>query len=608
MTSPFQPQQPHDKKDRSRLMIAVILSLAILFGFSHFIEKPRQEARRAQLEQQAVAAQKALDIKANESGAVVNAADKGAPVERAAALAQGERLPIKGARVTGTLSLTGLRLDDLTLNEQTESLNSTDPVVLLAPGNTDYGFYFESGWVGAGAAAVALPDADTTWKVAAGSPREIVSGGAPVVLEWNNGQGVTFVREISLDQDYLFSVTSRLRNDSAAELRLNAYHLVARNNLPRDFSGFFVLHEGPIGAFDSEEETLDYKDMRKGDSIERKDVSGWLGITDKYWLVAALPNPADKFNARIVAAERPNTRGEHVYQTDLVSKTLAVAPGDTASQQVHVYAGVKNATLIASYEKALEIPHLDYAIDFGMWYFITKPFYFLLHALFGFTGSVAAGILLMTVVVRLAVFPLASKAFKSMAKMKLVAPKLKELQERHKDDRAALQMAIFDLYKRENVNPFSGCWPILIQIPIFFALYKVLLLSVELRHAPFWGWIDDLSAPDPTSIFNLFGLIPYDPPQFLMIGGWPILFCISMIVQKRLTPPMPDPVQEKIQAVFPYIFTVMLAHFASGLVIYWTWSNALSILQQYYILRKVGGEDTSLIRGHADRRKNKKKA
>lgn len=604
MTSPFKPPSPHDSQDRSRMIVAVALSLAILFGFSHFYDKPRQEAARAAMEKQAADTQAKMDIAAT-TGAAPVGADKGAPLERAAALADGERLPIKGDKVTGTLSLKGLRLDDLTLNEHKETLNSDDPVVLLAPGSTAHGFWFENGWIAGAGAIGPMPSADTVWKVAAGSPREIVSGGQPVVLQWDNGQGLTFEREIALDDKYLFTITSRVKNHGAHEAKLNTYQLVARNNLPRDFSGFFVLHEGPIGSLDGKQEDLSYKKMRKGDSDEKKDVSGWLGITDKYWLVAMLPQPEDKFNARVVAAQRDGNPNENIYQTDLVSKPLTVAPGAEASQQVHLFAGVKNVPILNSYQDALKVNHLDYAMDFGMWYFITKPFYFLLHALFALTGSVAAGILLMTVIVRGAVFPLASKAFRSMAKMKKVQPRLKELQEQYKNDRAGLQVAIFELYKKEQVNPFSGCWPMLVQIPIFFALYKVILLSVDLRHAPFWGWIHDLSAPDPTSIFNLFGLIPWTPPQALMIGAWPVLFCLSMVLQKRLTPPMPDPVQERLQSAFPFIFTVMLAHFASGLVIYWTWSNTLSILQQYYILRKVGGENVSLLRGHHERRRKK---
>ncbi len=605
MNKPFNSPQPQDSKDRTRLILAVALSLAVLFGYNHFVEKPRQEKVRAQLEAQAVAQQQTLDVKAREAGAAVGSSAKVVETREDALASSGTRLPIKGKRVSGSLNLTGLRIDDLTLNEHTEVLNGSQPVVLLAPGNTDMGFYFESGWVANGYAGK-LPDEKTTWQLASGSAKELTSGGAPVVLEWNNGAGLTFMREIALDDNFMFTVTNSVKNTSGSDVRLNAYHVVARNSLPRDFSGFFVLHEGPIGSLGGEQEKLSYKKMRDGKTIERNGVNGWLGITDKYWLVAMIPSKDEAFNARVVAAPRQHAGG-FVYQTDIVSNPLTVAAGGTADDVTHVYAGVKNTGLMAQYESDLGVKNLDFAFDFGMWYFITQPFYYLLHMLFGLTGSVAAGILLMTVIVRGAVFPLASKGFRSMARMKVIAPQLKELQEKHKGDKAALQMAIFDLYKRENVNPFSGCWPILIQIPIFFALYKVILLSVDLRHAPFWGWIHDLSAPDPTSVFNLFGLIPWDPPQMLMIGGWPILFCITMVLQKRLSPPMPDPVQERIQAFFPYVFTVMLAHFASGLVIYWTWSNVLSILQQYYILRKVGGEDTSLIRGHAARRKPKGK-
>ncbi len=597
----FQPPRPTDSQDRFRLILAVSLSLLILFGYNHFVEKPRQRAAQARIEAQSIAQQQQLDIQAADGGAIV--ASPAGTQSRAEVLAAGTRLPIKGARVTGSLALTGLRIDDLTLNEHKETLYGTDPVVLLAPGNTPDGFYFENGFVANGYAGP-LPNAETTWRLAKGSAPELVSGGAPVLLEWDNGQGLTFLREIALDEKYLFTITTRVTNTSGAEVKLNPYQVVARNNLPRDYSGFFVLHEGPIGALDGVEEKISYADLRDGESIDRRSTTGWLGITDKYWLVAMLPPPTETLTGRVIGAKRGGTSG-HVYQTDLVSQPLAIGAGATVNHVTHLYAGVKDTKVMDAYEETLDIPNLDFAVDYGMWYFITQPFYVLLHWLFAITGSVAAGILLMTVIIRVAVFPLASKGFRSMARMKVIAPQLKELQEKYKSDKPALQMAIFDLYKRENVNPFSGCWPLLIQIPIFFALYKVILLSVDLRHAPFWGWVDDLSAPDPTSMFNLFGIIPWDPPQFLMIGGWPLLFCLSMIVQKRLSPPMPDPVQEKIQGAFPYVFTFMLAHFASGLVIYWTWSNVLSVFQQYYILKKVGGEETSIIRGHAARRKKK---
>ncbi|HYD17062.1 MAG TPA: membrane protein insertase YidC, partial [Patescibacteria group bacterium] len=357
----------------------------------------------------------------------------------------------------------------------------------------------------------------------------------------------------------------------------------------------------------------DIADSRK-EWLEVDNAKGWIGITEKYWWVALVPDPKMSFKARAVCKSGKDDcagsldralNSAQFFQTDIRTDEFTVAPGSDASETTHVYAGVKNLDVMRAYQDKLGIDKLELGIDFGIYYLITKPFYYVLHFLFKWTGNVGLGILLMTILVRLCVFPLASKSFRSMAKMKIIAPRLKELQERYKDDKARLQMEIYDLYRKENANPFSGCWPIIVQIPIIFALYKVILISVDLRHAPFWGWIRDLSAPDPTSIFNLFGLIPWTPPSMLMIGAWPVLFCLTMVLQKRITPPMADAAQERLQTWFPYIATVMMAQFAVGLIIYWTWSNVLSTLQQYYILKKVGGENTSLIRGHADRRKKK---
>lgn len=594
MMTPNQ-NDPHQSEDRARLIVAIVVSLAILFGFNYFVEKPRMEEAKRQAE---------LQLKA----APATAAPAATPVKmlksRSEVLAEGTRLPIRGLKVTGSISPKGARLDDLLLNGHVTELGGSELVPLLVPSGTDRAFYAESGWV-ADRTDIVLPTPDTVWQLASGSAREVTSGGAPVVFEWDNGQGLLFQKTIAVDDNYLFTITDKVTNNSGAEVRLASYNLIARHSLPEGFSGFFVHHEGPIAFLGDEFHEPSYADLDDGEKIEQTGVKGWLGITDKYWMAALLPKSDAAFDARIIGTKGHLT--ERHYQTDAVMPAVAIAAGASIENTMHVFAGVKNLAVMKDYENTYGIRNLELGLDFGMWYFITKPFFYLLHALAGMSGSIAMAILLITVIVRLAVFPLANKSFRSMAKMKTVAPQLKELQEKYSGDKAKMQMEMFELYKREQVNPFSGCWPVLVQIPIFFALYKVILISVELRHAPFWGWVTDLSAPDPTSIFNLFGLIPWTPPSYLMIGAWPMMFCATMIIQKRLSPPMPDPVQEKIQTWFPYIVTIMLAHFAAGLVIYWTWSNVLGILQQYYILRKVGGEETSLIRGHSSRRKKKDK-
>lgn len=590
---------PNEAEDRARLMLAIVVSLTILLGFYFLVERPQNEERRARAAVEAEAKQKA-DIEAGVSKATDDNATLKTRDEKIAD--SGRRVTIAGDKVKGSIALKGARLDDLELLGRYKTVERKEEVELLNPTGAPRAYYVDNGWI-ANKSGVKLPTADTVWSLAAGSPQEITSGGQPVVLEWDNGEGLFFTRSITLDENYLFTVRDTVKNNGAETLDLNAYHMIARHGMPKGFKGFFVLHEGPVAFIGDKHIEPNYKDLDKGEKIEREDTTGWVGFSDKYWLVALLPDKDARFNARIIGNK---SKRSTVYQSDIVNDTQTLAPGAEIAAETHVYAGVKDLKIMEAYEETYGFKKLELGIDFGMWYFITKPFFILLHFLADWTGNIAIAILLMTVVVRAALFPLTNKSFRSMAKMRIVAPKIKELQEKYKDDRATLQMEIYELYKKEDANPFSGCWPMLLQIPIVFALYKVILISVELRHAPFWGWIQDMSAPDPTSIFNLFGLLPFTPPEVLMIGAWPVLFCISMIQLKRISPPMTDPIQEKLQSYFPFVMTVMLAHFASGLVIYWTWSNVLTMLQQYYILKKVGNEDTHLLRGHSGRRKKKK--
>ena len=589
---PFNPNNRDQQSDHARMVLAVILSIGILFLFHFLVDRPRQEAVRLE----ALKREKIAEIKKAE---VTNPETK--IVTRADALTRSGRLPIEGSEIKGSISLTGAVLDDLLLTQHFTSVERTENVALLNPKSAPHAYYVESGFI-ATDTNIAVPDASSVWRIKSGSAQKIIAGAAPVTLQWNNGAGVMFERDISLDNNYLFTITQRVVNNSGKEISVNPYTLAARQGFPIDFQGMFVQHEGPVSVLNGEGQEGSYKDLVKGDVEEQQNVTGWLGISDKYWLVAILPDPKQSFNARNLATQ--NLRGP-MFQTDAVMPPLAVAPGQAAESIAHIYAGVKDVHVMKDYQEKYGFDALEYGIDFGMWFFLTKPMFYLLHWLADISGTIAAAILLITLVIRAAVYPLADKSFRSMAKMKIVAPAIKELQEKHKDNREKLQQEIFELYKRENVNPFSGCWPMLIQIPIFFSLYKVILISVELRHAPFWGWIKDLSAPDPTSVFNLFGVLPFTPPNALMIGAWPILFCLSMLFQQRISPPMTDRTQEILQKTFPYIVTLMLAHFSVGLVIYWTWSNVLGALQQYYILKKVGGEETSLIRGHSGRRKKK---
>jgi YidC/Oxa1 family membrane protein insertase len=587
---------PHEADDRARLMLAIVISLSIFLGFYFLVEKPKMEERKA-------LAERALRQQADRKAEIATAADIIRP--RAEVLSDtGTRIPIRGTRVFGSLPLKGGRIDDLSLADHYQTLGRDEKVALLTPVGAPRSFYVEHGWL-ASRSGVTLPGSDTVWRLAQDSAHEITSGGKPVILEWDNGEGLLFRRSLRLDENFLFTLTQSVTNNGAAAVDLNPYELVARHGKPVDYSGFFVLHEGPVAMMGKEGIEPSYKSLEKGEKIEYENTSGWLALTDKYWMVALLPTPEARFNARTIGTRAGD---RFVYQSDIVGEGRSVAPGETAEVTSHVYAGVKSLPLIKSYEKLYNFRNLEYGIDFGMWHLLTKPLFMLLHWLGDVTGSIAIAILLLTVVVRIFLFPLTNKSFRSMAKMRLIAPQMKEIQEQYKQDRAGMQMAIMELYKKEDVNPFSGCWPMLLQIPIMFSLYKVILISVELRHAPFWGWVKDMSAPDPTTVFNLFGLIPWDPPQVLMFGAWPLLFLLTMVQLKRISPPGTDPMQERLQAWFPYVISVLLAHFAAGLVIYWTWSNCLTILQQYYILKKVGNEDTSLLRGHSQRRKGKKKS
>lgn len=596
--------QPNDpQQDFTRMVRFLILTMIIFLGWKYFFDKPQPVQPQTQQAQ---------------TTAPVAGAPKQEIKPRADVIAATKRVPIAADKLTGSINLTGARIDDLSLvgyytsvGVQANKLNKTSSlkefandngyVELLSPSDTVQAYYVEDGWTSEDSAVV-VPDSKTVWTLAPGSDTTLKSGSS-VKLQWDNGHGLIFTRTISLDQNYLFTVTQTVENKTAAAVKLNAWHLISRHNIPADFRGTYVLHEGPLADLNHKLKEVSYKDLAKGDKVEEDGVQGWVGISDKYWFVGLYSDPEEKFNARIIGNKNGN---DQAYQADVVDDTQTVAPGQTVTDKKYVFAGVKKLPLVEAYSDQYHFWKPELMFDFGLFSIITEPFFKLLHFLMNTIGNVGLAILCMTVIIRGAMFPLANKSFRSMAGMKKIAPQLKELQAKYADNREKLQMEIFQLYKKENVNPFSGCWPMLIQIPIFFALYKSILLSVELRHAPFWGWIHDLSAPDPTNLFNLFGLIPWTPPAALAIGAWPCLFCITMIIQRRLSPPMPDKAQETLQNYFPFIITIMLAKFAAGLVIYWTWSNILGILQQYYIINKTSAQKVSLLRGHSERQKKKK--
>jgi YidC/Oxa1 family membrane protein insertase len=429
-----------------------------------------------------------------------------------------------------------------------------------------------------------LPGPNTRWE-ADGS--ELVAN-RPLTLTWDNGAGLVFKRIYSVDEHFMFTITQEVENTGAQAVGINPYSAVARWGSP-EASQFFILHEGPIGVLDGTLKELSYEDLREQGVINYPTTGGWLGFTDKYWLGAVIPMQTDRVDARFV-----HTRAGELdkYQADYVGGGQVVPPGGSISQRTMLFAGAKEVRLLDRYAAEYGIKRFDLAIDFGWFYFLTKPFFLFLIYLKGLVGNLGVAILILTVCIKLAMFPLANKSYRAMSQMRKLAPEMTKLRERFAEDKARLNQEMMALYKREKVNPASGCLPMIVQIPVFFALYKVLFVTIEMRHAPFFGWIQDLSARDPTTIWNLFGLIPWNPeavlPAALHIGAWPLIMGVTMYLQQKLNPQPPDPVQAKIFMFLPVIFTFMLAQFPAGLVIYWTWNNILSVIQQWVIMRREG--------------------
>ncbi|MEX0860232.1 MAG: membrane protein insertase YidC, partial [Cucumibacter sp.] len=505
------------------------------------------------------------------------------------------RANIDTPSLVGTINLRGGRIDDLRLRKYRETVEAGSPIItLFSPSGSPHPFYVEQGWVATPGATVAVPDSETLWQV---EGEATLTPSQPVTLVWDNGAGLVFRQALAVDADYLFTVTQMVENRTGGDVALYPYSLISRHETPQT-SGFFILHEGPIGVLGGELNEINYTAVKEERQKNYDSTGGWLGITDKYFAAAIFP-PIDQPIAARFSYTAIN--GGDSYQTSFVGNAPVVVPaGGEASASSYVFAGAKVEAIIERYESQLGIDRLELLIDWGWLHFITKPMFYLIRWLYGIIGNFGVAILAVTVIVKIAFLWFANKSYASMAGMKKVQPEVKRLQEEFKDDRAEQQKQMMELYKREKINPLSGCWPVLIQIPVFFALYKVLFISIEMRHAPFFGWIRDLAAPDPTHVFNLFGLLPYDPSAvpligpFLAIGVWPLVMGITMFLQMRLNPPPPDPTQALIFAWMPVLFTFMLAGFPAGLVIYWAWNNSLSIAQQYVIMKRHGA-DVDLI-------------
>jgi YidC/Oxa1 family membrane protein insertase len=599
--------------DSKNTILAIVLSAVVLLVWQYFFVVPQEKARQEQLQAQAAkqAAQPPAGQPAQTPGArpttpTPSAAPQklpgtGAPAapgnsaSRADALkGSPQRVAIETPSLQGSIALKGGRLDDLALVKFRETVDpKSPPIFLLSPSGTADPFYAELGWSGADA-KTKVPTADTEWKQEGSGALGV---GRPVTLTYDNGEGLQFRRTISVDDKYLFSIKDEVANKGGSPVTLYPFALISRHGTPQT-QGYYILHEGLVGVLGDKLQEYTYKNMDEVKPNERglKQIdfnitNGWLGVTDKYWAAALLPETNAKLNAHFST----DTNGTlKTYQTDYLLDGQTIAPGATATANARLFAGAKEVNVINDYQKKLDLNRFDLMIDWGWFYFITKPLFQVMDYFYRLFGNFGLAILLVTVLIKIAFFPLANKSYASMAKMKAVQPQMTAIRERFKDDRAKQQQELMDLYKREKINPLAGCLPIAIQIPVFFSLYKVLFVTIEMRHAPFYGWIQDLSAQDPTNIFTLFGLIPFDPTilpvvgPFLHLGIWPLIMGITMWAQMKLTPAQPDPTQAMIFNWMPVIFTFMLASFPAGLVIYWAWNNLLSVAQQSLIMRKHG--------------------
>ncbi|CTQ62009.1 Oxa1Ec [Roseibium album] len=580
-------------------ILAIVLSLIVLLGWQYFVANPELERQQAalQTQQQAEAERQAANGGANPdapqpsaapgSNAALPAQGADRPAvfaNREQAVAADKRVVINSPRLEGSINLSGGRLDDLRLKDYHETVDKSSPTIaLFSPKGSPNPYYTDYGWVADPGANVPLPGPDTVWSV---DGETTLTPTTPLTLVWNNGAGLTFKRTFSVDENYLFTVAQSVENTSSADVTLYPYGLIARKGVP-ETTGIWILHEGLLGVFGEEGlQEIDYSDLEDEGTIRPASVdNGWLGITDKYWAATLMPVPGQEFQPSFSFSR---TTGN--FQADYLGTGVAVPAGGTAETSSYLFAGAKETKLIDAYEESLNLNRFELMIDWGWFYFLTKPMFFAIDYFFHLIGNFGVAILVVTVIIKLIFFPLANKSYVSMSKMKLAQPQMTEIREKYSDDRQKQQQALMELYKKEKINPLAGCLPILIQIPVFFALYKVLFVTIEMRHAPFFGWIQDLSAPDPTSLFNLFGLIPWDPPQLLMLGVWPLVMGISMFVQMKMNPAPPDPTQQMIFTWMPVVFTFMLASFPAGLVIYWAWNNTLSITQQYVIMRRQGAK------------------
>ncbi len=552
--------------DSKNTIAAIALSSAVIVLYSLFFVPEKQPASQNLIEKEKI--EQNSDAPALEQKQILT------QVSRKDALNKSERVKFENLNIEGSISLKGASIDDLTFKNYNVELGGSKKVTLLGPRNIKEGYLIESGFVTSDK-NIDIPNSETTWSLVGNNK---LTENSPIKLSWTNNQGITFEKEISLDDKYLFSIKQSVKNSTNKKYDFYSYGQIIRNEIP-DIIDFLILHEGLIATLDDELIEEDYDDIQEKKFSKTAD-KGWLGISDKYWITSLIPpqnksfkttfDYKDKFRANFIA-----------------TKPLELGANSSITDELQIIVAAKRVDVIDGYAETLAIDKFDLVIDWGFLYFITKPLFFGIDYFFKLLGNYGLAIIAITICIRLVFFPLANFSFRSMAKMKALTPEMVRLKELHKNDKMKLQQEMMALYKKEKVNPMSGCLPILVQIPVFFALYKVLFVTIEMRHMPFYGWIHDLSERDPTSIFNLFGLLPYDVPSFLMIGAWPVAMGVSMWVQQKLNPAPTDPMQAKIFMFFPLFLTVILAPFPSGLVIYWTVNNILTMAQQVFIMRRT---------------------
>lgn len=582
--------------DNNNFIFAVILSLSVMLGWQYFVLEPKYEAQKqAQLAAEQAALAEASNRAASTAADVLdplmpqqpksNLTEDLTASSEAQAVASSPRVQIETNQFKGSIALLGARFDDLSLVRFPVSQDEgAEPVKLLQPRGATYNWQATLGYRVPADDATKVPGPDTMWRLASG---DVLRSDSPITLEYETGDGVTFQRQISVDENFMFTVSDRIVNNREAPVTLYPFGQITRIGTPPS-NKIFVLHEGAIGFLGDALEEISYADMIDDGPRKIPATNGWLGFTDKYWATALIP-PADqtidaRFTAR--AADQPR---DQVYRADYLMSGQTIAAGATVNLDSRFFAGAKVVNVVDVYAEQ-GIKRFDLMIDWGWFYFLTKPMFKALHLIYQLIGNYGLSILIVTVFIKILFFPLANRSYETMAKMKKVQPHMTRIREVHKDDKQLQQQELMKLYREEKLNPLAGCLPVLLQIPVFFALYKVLYVTLDMRHEPFYGWITDLAAPDPTSLFNLFGLIPWDPPSILLVGFWPLVMGLTMFVQMQMNPAPPDPIQARLFKYMPIVFTFLLASFPAGLVIYWAWNNFLSILQQGYIMRKNGVE------------------